>query len=104
MGYGAEDVEDQLSRRRRRIEILLQRHHADSAVLQLVYGLDQLAQRSAEPVQAHHTPGVAFAGIVEQRGKTGAFKLPAADHVLKNANRADDLQAPSLTGEILITG
>ena len=75
----------------------------NSVALQLVYGLDQLAQRSAEAVQAHHAQAVALSGIVKQRGKTGALKLPAADHVLKNANCAGGLEAPALTGQILIT-
>jgi len=43
-------------------------------------------------------------GHSQAGSKTGSLKLPAADHVLKNANCAGDLDVPALTGHILITG
>jgi len=43
-------------------------------------------------------------GHSQAGSKTGSLKLPAADHVLKNANCAGDLDVPALTGQILITG
>ena len=67
LGDGAEDVEHELAGGGRGVDLLLEGDEGDLALLQLLDDLEQLAQRSAEAIEAHDHDGIALAGIVQER-------------------------------------
>jgi hypothetical protein len=68
LGNGPEHVEQQASRRRARLHLLIEDLQVD--LLPLEYGRDlaEMQGRAGEPIQTRHHEHVAFPDILETRG------------------------------------
>jgi hypothetical protein len=79
LGQCGEDVEHELATRDSGIDRLLQAAEPDTTVGERGDGVDQVAQRAAEPVELPHHQGVAGAELVQDAVPLGAAAgAPAA--------------------------
>lgn len=75
-------MEDQLAARRGRVEALAQGAEAHPVVLERVHQLDDLLDRTPEPVELPHHQDVTLAAVVEGGLELGPPLLPAAYLIL----------------------
>ena len=93
---GAEYVEDQFASAGGGVHALAQALKADFAGGESIYGLDEMLQGTAEPVQLPHDQRVSVAGVINGFGQTFAGINGAAGNV------AEDFFAPGLLESILL--
>ena len=86
---GAKDVEDQFPGSRGRVDTLFQRHQRDIAGFEQFHCFQEFFERSAKPVQAHHTEDIRRTRVVKESGKPWPVETAPADHVL------EDTQSPA---------
>jgi len=78
LGQRGEDVEDEASAARGRVDALLEAPEADVALGQRRDGIDQVAQRSPESVKTPDHERVAGSQVVERAGELGPLFERAA--------------------------
>ena len=93
LGQGREDVEDELAAGGGGVDRLLEAAEPDAAVGQAGDGVDQVAQRPAEPVEFPDDQGVAGAQLVQDLLEGGPVGAGAAGGLGKHPIAAGRLRA-----------
>ena len=88
MRDGAEDVEHELASRGRGVEVLLEADKVDAKCVELVHGLEQLLERTAEAVEVGDTQGVARAGVIDEFGEAGSVEALSGHDVGEDTDGA----------------
>src|SRR5215469_10269047 len=92
----AEYMEDQFASAGCRVHALAQTLKPDFAGGESIYGLDEMLQGTAKPVQLPHDQRVSFAGVINGFGQTSARIDSAAGNI------AEDLFAPGFMESVLL--
>src|SRR5271166_3822985 len=85
----AEDMEQELTLRRRGVHLLGQRTESDPARLEVGDRLEQMGQRSTEPVQLPDDQAVACANEGERLGQARTVTAAATDPILEQVTLID---------------
>jgi hypothetical protein len=89
---------------RRGVELLFQWQDRDLTLLEVLNNVEELAERTPQPVQADHGQAVIGAQVVEEISEDCPLEGLAGDHVLEHPVRSGGLEAAFLAREILVTG
>ena len=89
LGKRAEDVEHEHPARRGGVDLLGERSETDTARCQFADLLDQVAHRTAEPVELPHDQHVARANEFERPRQARAVVLRAGSMILEQMPRID---------------
>lgn len=102
LGQCAEDLEDEPSPGRSRVNGLLQALEADASGHQVLHGGDQMGEGASQPIQAPDNECVARAQEVQGSKEPRPLSLCAGNLVLEDPYAAGRLQGVPLKVEILI--
>ena len=92
---GAEDVEHELASRGRGVEVLLEADKVDAKCVELVHGLEQLLERTAEATEAGDTQAVASVRRSRWASRLSSdASPPAPSSGLLSSFAADSLTIP----------
>jgi len=97
-------VKDQLAAGGGRVDLLGQAPEADAASLQLGHRLDQVPERSPEPVEAPHHQGVALAGVLQRLHQGSTLDEGAAGGLGEELVAPGRREGVELKVEGLLTG
>src|SRR4051795_2926008 len=81
LSQSAKNVEDQLATAGGGVDLLLQGPEANTALLQVPDGVDQMRQGAAEAIQPPDDQGVTCTEVGERLGEPGAFRHGAGHGV-----------------------
>ena len=105
LGHGAEDVEGQPAAGGGGVDRLGQRTEADAAALEVLDGLDQLLERTGEPVELPDDQDVAFAADEVEGGlQFGPVALSAGGFLDEDAFAAGLVESIELEPVVLFLG
>jgi len=75
-GKGTEDVEHQPATGGARVDRLSEAHQGDVLLLEVVYDVDQVAQRPSQPIQPPHDQAVTRSGALQRTPQTRTVPDP----------------------------
>ena len=81
-------MEHELASRGRGVEVLLEADKVDAKCVELVHGLEQLLERTAEAVEVGDTQGVARAGVIDEFGEAGSVEALSGHDVGEDTDGA----------------
>ena len=99
LSQGGENAEDEPTGAARRVDLARENLEADVTGAQIGHELDDVGERTSDPVQLPHREGVTGAGDVESPGEPRPLGCTARAHVVVDALAARLLQRVTLQVE-----